>query len=429
MIALWLALGSLIAASLTAVAVRALRAATKHEIDRGAAHLGQATLADDVQQHRNEVSLMADTLVCLLTSLFGLSFGVFLLGHGWLTAGRWPLGILFAVVGMLLALALVVWLPAAFTPHWAAPFLLRTWGVWRLLLNLFAPGLALARGVAWLAKRLWGHTVVQPTEESLEEEIRTIVTEGQREGLLEEEAREMIEGVIELGDVTAGDIMTPRTEMNAMHVAISLVDAATAVVEAGHSRIPVYGRSRDEIVGVLYTKDLLAELLKPEDDRTALSELVRPPVFVPETKPVSDLLEEFQKSRNHMAIVLDEFGGVAGLVTIEDVLEEIVGEIADEHDEAFVDGIRQINDHTSEISARLSIEEFNERLGLQLPDAEDFDTVGGFVFNEIGHLPTPGEQVRWRNLQFTVLGISRRRIETLRLEVLDPAPSEPVGGQ
>jgi CBS domain containing-hemolysin-like protein len=324
------------------------------------------------------------------------------------------------------ALALTVWLPTAVTPIWSAPFLLRTWGLWRLLVAVFAPCLALARGFAWLTTRLSGQSPTAQTEESLEEEILTIVTEGQREGLLEEEAREMIEGVIEMGDATAGDIMTPRTDMNAMHLAILLRDAAAAVVEAGHSRIPVYDKSRDDIVGILYSKDLLAELIKPDDEQAQLAALIRPPVFVPETKPVSDLLEEFQKSRNHMAIVLNEFGGVAGLVTIEDVLEEIVGEIVDEHDEAFVDGLKQIDERTSEVSARMSIEEFNERLGLQLPESGDFDTVGGFVFNEMGHLPTPGEQVTWRNLRFTVLDISRRRIEKLRLEVLRPAPSEPV---
>ena len=426
MIALWLSLLVLIGAGLTALAAHALRDLSKHELERAADALNVSSVAEEVQRRRSEVALLAETLVVAHVTIFAVLLGAYLITHDWFSATRWPAGAVMALLAIMISSALTVWLPAAFTPAWATPFLLRTWRLWRIALAVFAPWLALAHGVAWLAGRLWKPTSVAPTEESLEEEILTIVTEGQREGLLEEEAREMIEGVIEMGDATAGDIMTPRTDMNAMHAAISLREAAVAVVDAGHSRIPVYDKSRDDIVGILFSKDLLAELIKPEDEQAPLASLIRAPVFVPETKPVSDLLEEFQKSRNHMAIVLNEFGGVAGLVTIEDVLEEIVGEIVDEHDEAFVDGLKRMDDHTSEVSARMSIEEFNERLGLQLPESQDFDTVGGFVFNEMGHLPAPGDQVTWRNLRFTVLDISRRRIEKLRVEALEPAPREPV---
>jgi len=426
MIALWFAIAALLGAGLSALAARALRDLSKHELERVAANLGISSVAAEVQDRQDDVALVADTLAALLVTLFALLLATSMAAVGWLSTAHWPLGLAGSIIAVVAALALTVWLPSAVTPIWAAPFLLRTWGLWRMLVAVFAPCLALARGFAWLATRLSGQLPTAQTEESLEEEILTIVTEGQREGLLEEEAREMIEGVIEMGDATVGDIMTPRTDMNAIPAGLSLRDAAAAVVEAGHSRIPIYDKSRDDIVGVLYSKDLLAELIKPEEAQASLAALVRQPVFVPETKPVSSLLEEFQKSRNHMAIVLNEFGGVAGLVTIEDVLEEIVGEIVDEHDEDFVDGIKQIDERTSEVSARMTIGELNDRLGLQLPESDDFDTVGGFVFNEMGHLPTPGEQVNWRNLRFTVLDISRRRIEKLRVEVLDPVPSEPV---
>jgi magnesium and cobalt transporter len=213
----------------------------------------------------------------------------------------------------------------------------------------------------------------------------------------------MIEGVIEMGDATVGDIMTPRTDMNAIPAGLSLRDAAAAVVEAGHSRIPIYDKSRDDIVGVLYSKDLLAELIKPEEAQASLAALVRQPVFVPETKPVSSLLEEFQKSRNHMAIVLNEFGGVAGLVTIEDVLEEIVGEIEDEFDDKVGEtGIYTLADGSHRVAGDVEIAAVNEAFVVDLP-VDEFDTIGGLVAQALGRVPRRGEAVPLGSLVFTVM--------------------------
>ena len=228
-------------------------------------------------------------------------------------------------------------------------------------------------------------------EESIEEEIRTIVSEGHREGLLEEEAREMIEGVIELGDVSVSHIMTPRTEIHMIQVDTPWEEVVESVIDSGHTRVPVYGNSRDEIVGILYSKDLLPELAKSADEPSRpLTDLLRKPLFVPETKPVDDLLNFFQKSRTHIAVVLDEFGGVSGLVTIEDVLEEIVGEIDDEYDQKAEEEIRKIDDDVCEALGRAHVDEINAMMGFDLPENEDFDTIGGFVFAEFGRVPAVG---------------------------------------
>jgi CBS domain containing-hemolysin-like protein len=246
-----------------------------------------------------------------------------------------------------------------------------------------------------------------------------------REGPLEEEVRERIEGVIELGDADVSQIMMPRTDMVCLSAALPWPEMLDAVLKAGYTRIPVFGRNRDDILGILHVKDLLAELAKPQATRDEpWTKLLRQPVFVPETKAIDTLLQELQRSRNHMAVVLDEYGGVSGLVTLEDVLEEIVGEIADEHDPAAAEGIRELGPGVVEAPGRVHLDELNERLGLALPEDAEFDTIGGFVFSELGHVPAAGEKLAWRNLRITVLEATRRRIERVRIETL-PATEAP----
>jgi len=216
------------------------------------------------------------------------------------------------------------------------------------------------------------------------------------------------------------DIMTPRTDMVSMPATLSWQAALEFVIQDGHTRIPVCNKNRDDIVGILHTKDLLPELAKgPDEPVRPWTTLLRKPYFVPETKPIDVLLQEFQHTRNHMAVVLDEYGGVSGLVTMEDVLEEIVGEIVDEYDKDLVDGICLLEKGVSEAQGKVHIDEINERLGLQLPDDGDFDTIAGFVFSELGHIPVVGEEVRYKNVRITVLEATRRRIERVRIEILD----------
>ncbi len=269
---------------------------------------------------------------------------------------------------------------------------------------------------------LSGQKVRRFTEEELEEEIREVVNEGQREGLMEEDARQMIESVITLGEVHVSEIMTPRTDTVSLPVDISWKEALELVIASGHTRFPVYGKSHDDILGILHIKEMLHELVhgSPKAHRPIV-EMIRPPFFVPESKRVDELLQEFQRGRNHIAVVLDEFGGVSGIVTIEDVLEEIVGEIADEHDDAASDGIKPLSDRACEALARVHLSELNERMGLHLPEDETFDTIGGFVFHQMGRIPHAGEELLYNGVKIKVLEAGRRRINRVAIEVVPPA--------
>jgi CBS domain containing-hemolysin-like protein len=195
-------------------------------------------------------------------------------------------------------------------------------------------------------------------------------------------------------------------------------EAVEMIIDSGHTRVPVYDKTRDDIVGLLYSKDLLPELAKsPDEARQPLQDLLRKPLFVPETKPVDDLLQLFQKSRTHIAVVLDEYGGVSGLVTIEDVLEEIVGEIDDEYDQKSEAEIRKIDDDTCEALGRAHVDQINALMDFDLPEEEEFDTIGGFVFAEFGRVPAAGESITWRDsVRVIVLEASRRRVNRVRLE-------------
>lgn len=425
----WLAVAGLLVTSLAAIGARSLTVFSRHELAELCRRRGRGDRLGQILRHHDMAGLAAETLQVVATAAAVGAGGVWVWliqnadgQAGWLS---WALN---AAVGALLLLAAEIWLPRAVARLWAEPLLFYTWPVWQILRLLLTPLVLGARFVDTLFHRLVGRPQEVLDEESFEEEIRTLVTEGHREGLLEADAREMIEGVIELSDVDVSAIMTPRTDMICIPVSLSWSEVLELVINAGHTRIPVYQRNRDDIVGVLYAKDLLPELIRqpgqtPVKPWTAL---LREPYFVPETKPVDVLLQEFQRTRNHMAVVLDEYGGVAGLVTLEDVLEEIVGEIADEYDKVLADGIMELDQHTAEALGRVHIDEINERLGIELPEDDDYDTIGGFVFSELGHVPAPGEEVVWQNIRVTVVEATRRRIERVRIELLNGAHREPA---
>jgi len=255
-----------------------------------------------------------------------------------------------------------------------------------------------------------------------EEEIKTVVDAGEEGGVLEEEEKEMIYSIFELGDTLTREVMVPRIDVVAIDAATPLPEAADLVIQATHSRVPVYQDTIDNVIGVLYAKDLL-RVLRAGDLSVSLSQIVRPAYFVPEAKKVDELLEELQKRRVHVAIVVDEYGGMAGLVTIEDILEEIVGEIQDEYDteepmfqqEAGGDYI---------FDARANLDDVSQLLEVQLP-SEDYDTLGGFLYTQFGHVPNAGEQLRFNGLIIEVLTVSGRRIGKVRVRRAPPTPQEP----
>jgi len=244
----------------------------------------------------------------------------------------------------------------------------------------------------------------------LAEELR----EAGRRGLIDADALAMIEGVLAVADLQVRDIMVPRSQM----VVVDRDDAPEkllpVIVESGHSRFPVIGEDRDQVVGLLLAKDLLRFFGEGGSEEFDMREVLRPAVFVPESKRVNVLLKEFRVSRNHMAVVVDEYGGVSGLVTIEDVIEEIVGDIADEYDIEEDQTIRRETERQYTVHALARIEDFNEYFGSEFSD-EEFDTIGGLVMHQFGRLPKRGESVSIDGFDFKVLRADRRRIDLLRV--------------
>ncbi len=254
-------------------------------------------------------------------------------------------------------------------------------------------------------------------------ELRDAALEGEREGILEEDAAAMIESVIDFHDAEVREIMTPRTDMVLIEVKTPVEEAVRIALEQGHSRIPVYEGTRDRIVGVLYQKDLLRALsAKDKDKPRDIRGLLRKPYFVPESKPIGDLLKEFRARKVHIAIVLDEYGGTAGLVTIEDIIEEIIGEIDDEFDESEAEAppVRKVGDNAAEVDARLHIDEFNEELKLEIPEDGDYETVGGFLSTRMGRVPAKGETFVHDGVEFTILEADERRVDRVLVRVNRP---------
>jgi len=223
------------------------------------------------------------------------------------------------------------------------------------------------------------------------DELKTVLREAAGRDIVSDDTLTMLDGVFDVAEMRVRDIMIPRAQMVVVEIDESLDELLPTIIESGHSRFPVVGDNRDEMLGVLLAKDLLRFSLADTKESFDLKELIREPVFTPESKQLNILLTEFRANHNHMAIVVDEYGGVAGLVTIEDVLEEIVGEIDDEHDAEEDANIRRHAEFGYTIKALTPIEEFNEELNANLPD-DEFDTIGGLVMSQIGHMPDPGEQ-------------------------------------
>ena len=417
----WTAVATLTGAIIANLGARSLRDFSRHDLEEICRRRGRPDRFSKVLQEHERVGLAAEILTVLLAAFSVVTWAAWA-DVKWGLAGEDGWDTLLAT-GAACAAVLIVgiaWVSRAISRVYSEEFLYYTWGLWKTLAVPLAPLGWGARFLDVLFHRMAGRIHHDEVDERIEEEIRTIVSEGHREGLLEEEAREMIEGVIDLGDADVADIMTPRTDMHVLSINLEWDDFIASAIETGHTRIPVYEKTRDDIIGILYSKDLLPELATGGgQSRTPIRDLLRKPVFVPETKPVNDLLQMFQKMRTHIAVVLDEFGGVAGLVTIEDVLEEIVGEIIDEYDEEIIEEIHQIDDNTCEALGKTRIDEINERLGVELPEDADYTTIGGFVFSELGRVPLSGEAVTWQEqVKVQVLEASRRRIERVRVERL-----------
>ena len=278
----------------------------------------------------------------------------------------------------------------------------------------------------WL-KRLT-HSLAEPQDRN---ELLAVLREATERGLINADALTMLEGVLEVSDLQVRDIMVPRAQMVFVRRDEPAARILPVVVESGHSRFPVMDEDRDNIVGILLAKDLLRRTSSDKRERFDIREYMRPAVFVPESKRLNVLLKEFRRNRNHMAIVVDEYGGVSGLCTIEDVIEQIVGEIDDEFDVEDDQNIRR--DAAAQFTVRgvTRIDEFNEYFGTRFPEGEGVDTIAGLLMKQLGRLPRRGETVTLDGFEFRVLRADRRRVDALRLVAprdVPPADERPASG-
>ena len=308
-------------------------------------------------------------------------------------------------------------IPHAWAKHTGEEILPATYPFLKLMLFVAKPLLVFFQLHDKFVRRLAGVQDADPeqAQDQRQEEILNVVEQGRIEGVVDEEEMEMIENVLELDETAAEEIMTPRTDLIAINIKDDLSVILETIRDKGHSRIPVYEETIDNIIGLVYAKDLLTEIGK---DLTAfdLKSKIRKAYFVPESKPLRDLLHEFQNQKLHIAVVLDEYGGTAGIVTIEDILEEVVGEITDEYEKTPTEPFKQIDEVTFEVDARMYLDEANDQLDIKLPEEEDYDTIGGFVFSHLGYIPKVGETFDYENLTVTVTAAGQRVVKKLKIK-------------
>ncbi|HLZ20650.1 MAG TPA: hemolysin family protein [Ktedonobacterales bacterium] len=327
---------------------------------------------------------------------------------------------LFASVGEVastILLSLIVLIFCEITPKTAAVQAPETWA--RVLVG---PVETMSKLLRWLIAtltwitsgivRLLGGQTVRRGPFVTEEELRLLVEVGEEEGVLEEEEREMIHNVFELADTAVREVMVPRIDMVTVEADATVDEAMSLIVQGGQSRIPVYDNSIDNIIGVLYAKDLLRIFASGQQPATVRN-LVRPAYFVPESKRLDDLLRELQQQRVHMAIVVDEYGAVAGLVTIEDLVEEIIGDIQDEYDKE-EQLFEKLGENEFIVDAKISLDDFNELLDTELT-GQGYETLGGYVYTQLDKIPTVGDTVTFENLIITVIGTKGRRVTKIKV--------------
>jgi putative hemolysin len=355
---------------------------------------------------------------------------------GRLTADVSPLTILGWVVSWLVLVTLAgLWLPRIVVRYSSSMFLYHSWPLWKCLFIITGPFAGLGDAFTWLGQRLSDTPDDDDfDEEMLEDDIQTLVQTGQRDGVFSDGVPDMIRGVMQLDDADVEEIMTPRSIVDAINIELPWDEVVKRVADCGRTRLPVYRGNHDNVIGVLFVKDMFSLLANPQAilGTETLESILRKPWFIPASKPVDQLLQIFLHNRNHMAIVVDEYQQFIGVVTIEDALEQIVGEIADELD---VDEDSEIvydeATHQVEAEGKVQIESIEKLLGIDLPESDDYDTVGGLVIHRLSMIPEIGTVVEVNGVKITVLKATKRMVQRVRLELIRedgstaPAPALP----
>jgi len=378
--------------------------------------------AINTEEHAEELAENAEKLV-LACSLYRLILNIcilLLLLNIFAAYRQTNLAVIDYVLSLIISMSIFsvfsLAIPHAWAKYAGEKILSRTYKLLMLFAVPARPALYVLTFTDSFVRRLAGvaKTTLEEDREEKQEEFLTDLEQQKIEGVFDEEEQEMIENVLELSDTTADEIMTPRTDIIAVEANSDLQTVLDTINDAGHTRVPVYEENIDNIIGLVYAKDLLGEIGKDPADFKLRSKM-RDAYFVPETKPLRVLLHEFQNQKLHIAVVLDEYGGTAGIVTLEDILEELVGEIADEYEETPPAPIKQIDDSTVEVDARTYIDDLNDHFELNLPEDEDYDTIGGFVFSYLGYIPKAGVRFDYENLKFTITSAEARRIKRIKL--------------
>jgi putative hemolysin len=357
--------------------------------------------------------IVASTATTLLTDSMFISWGIPPKFHLWLAL----------VVSFLLSVVLLI--AAEVTPktlaiRYAERVALAAAGPVDRLATALGPVLW---AVTFVSRALTGgHAARAPY--LTEQELLTVLHVSEEQGVIEEQEHQMIHGIIEIGDKTVREIMVPRTDIVAVERKASLKDIVKVFKEHRHTRLPVFDADIDHVVGLIHTKDLLLFYTLTTTQEFDIEKILRPIKFTPEQKKVDELLHEMRTDKVHMMIVLDEYGGTAGLVSLEDLLEEIVGEIRDEYDAAEEEQLVVLNDHEARVDARFPLEELNARLGLAIEESGDYDSVGGYVHAQLGKIATTGDSFKGGRATWTVEKVKGRRIEWVKLTGDVPWPDE-----
>ena len=288
---------------------------------------------------------------------------------------------------------------------------------------IFKPIIFLLMFISKIIGRLLGIEIKTTGIVVTEEDILSLVNVGNSEGIIEEEEKEMIHSIVSLGETTAKEVMTPRTSMTAFEGSKTIDEVWEEIIENGFSRIPIYNETIDDIVGILYIKDLLEHLKKGETNKQ-LKDFVRPAYYVPETKSIIDILKEFRKIQVHIAMVIDEYGGIVGLLTIEDLIEEIVGEIRDEYDQDEEEYVEQISENEYKVDAMIDIETLNKDLHINLPISEEYESLGGLVIKELGRISETGDCVDIENVNIKVIEVDKMRVSKALITIKNTEDEE-----
>ena len=409
----------LFGAMFSAIGIKAFQHLAWHELQKYCRKRRAESLFDEIHAKEEHALIAIETtqIICTFTAICSLC-GWYMIQEGDAKFEPFRIGYALTASGVILMAALL-WIPREVAAWFGVPFVATTWPIWRAIIFLFTPFLVVAQFLETLSLRAAGNNSndkAKEKEKELEDEIRSLVVDGQHEKSLDPKLREMIEGVIKLDDMCARDIMRHKSEIDAISVDDSWTNILQKVVECGRTRVPVFEKNLDDILGTLFVKDLF-KVLSDHREMIDVRGILREACEIPETMSLHELLKMFLSTKTHQAIVIDEFNATLGLVSIEDIVEEIVGEIVDEGETDDEAVILQVTDHSIVFAGDAHLDEINELVETEIPSGHDYNTLGGFLITNLKEIPKEGAEFVWNDLEFRVEDATKRQILSVRMTV------------